>query len=263
VEVSFYALLPLWALAMRRLPRRSPRQLALTEVVPLVLIFAAAVVWNLTHTEVSRGEVVFSPGIATLPAFLDHFALGMGLAVASVGLAGSDRQPGAVRIVHRRSWLPWLVAAGAYVALCNVDRSGGVAGAVVRHELRGIVALGVLLPAVFGSTEGGAVRRLLADRRLQWVGLVSYSLYLWHPAITRKMASWDAPLGWSGFAVGAIVVCLAVAAASFYLVERPALRIGRRLAGRRGYQEPERPAAGGVDRPGATSAELAGMDRRP
>jgi peptidoglycan/LPS O-acetylase OafA/YrhL len=245
VEVSFYALLPLWALAIRRLPGRSPRQVALTEAVPLVLVFAAALVWNATQTEVSRGQVVFTPEVATLPAFLDHFALGMALAVASVGLAGRESQPLATRVVQRASWLPWVLAAGAYVALCNVDRSSGVAGGVARHELRGVVALCVLLPAVFGDTQGGAVRRLLADRRLQWVGLISYSLYLWHPAITRKiaLADWEPTLSWPGFAVAAIVVSIAVAAASFYLVERPALRIGRRLAGGRGYLEPERSPA--------------------
>jgi peptidoglycan/LPS O-acetylase OafA/YrhL len=266
IEVTFYALLPLWALAMRRLPARTERQFVVSEAVPLALIFATACAWNATQIEVSGGSVVFSPAGTTLPSFLDHFALGMGLAVASVALARRERQPPAVRIVHRAPWAPWLVAGIAYVALCNVDRSAGVAGELARHQLRGVVAFGVLLPAVFGDDRGGAVRRLLADRRLQWIGLISYSLYLWHPAITTKIAAadWDGTLlGWPGFAAAAVAVCIGVAAASFYVVERPALWIGRRLAGRGGYQEPERPPGRAVDRPGATSAELAGVDRGP
>jgi peptidoglycan/LPS O-acetylase OafA/YrhL len=264
VEISFYALLPLWALAMRRLPGRSQRQLVIGELGALALMLAVGVTWNTTQTEVHHGTIVFTPGIATLPAFLDQFAIGMALAVASVGLAGRARQPAAVRIVHRASWLPWAVAAGAFVALCNTDLSGGVGSAVARHELRGLVALGVLLPAIFGDDRGGAIRRLLADRRVQWVGLISYSLYLWHSAVLVRLVrdGWDRRLGGVGFALCGFLVCLAIAAVSFYVVERPALRVGRRLAGRGGYMEAEPASAGAVDRPGAPSVELAGADRQ-
>jgi len=263
VEVSFYALLPLWALATRALPGRSLRQLRLTELLPLALMFAAGLAWNVTQVEIHQGTLAFSPSVATLPAYLDQFAVGMALAVASVALAGRDQQPLAVRIVHRASWVPWAVAAGAFVALCNVGRGGGTGGALARHELRSVVALGVLLPAIFGDDRGGAVRRLLADRRLQWAGLISYSLYLWHPAILLQLGKdgWDHRLGGLAFAVGGAVLCLAVAAASFYVVERPALRIGRRLAGRGGYLEGEGGRPGAPDRPGAPSVELAGADR--
>jgi peptidoglycan/LPS O-acetylase OafA/YrhL len=109
--------------------------------------------------------------------------------------------------------------------------------------LRGFVALGVLLPAVFGDGEGGWVRRVLADRRLQWLGLISYSLYLWHAAIIQKLTTsgWSDRLGGVPFAAMVVPVCVAVAAVSFYLVERPALRIGRALAGRFGHRGAVRP----------------------
>ena len=262
LEVSFYVLLPLWAVAMRRLPRGSTRAFALTEAAPLVLIYGVTVVWLLTQVETAHGIVVFTPSIAVLPAFLDHFALGMGLAVASVLLLDRAPKPAAVRLVERAPWLPWLAAGALFVALCNLPQ-GTRAGETARHLMGGVVAFGILLPAVFGDDRGGAVRRLLADRRLQWVGLVSYSLYLWHPALIAELgkAGWDRKLGgWLGFSLVAGAVCLAVAAASFYAVERSALRLGRRLAGRYGYQEPESPRGAGVDHPGAPSAELAGSD---
>jgi peptidoglycan/LPS O-acetylase OafA/YrhL len=261
VEVSFYVLLPIWAFALRRVRARSERQLVVSEAVPLVLIFLVAVLWNATQTEASHGFVVFTPELATLPAFLDHFALGMGLAVASVALMGREVKPRIVRLIEEKPWVPWLFAAAVFVGLCNIQRRfGAEASEATRHHLRGLVAFGVLLPAVFGDDRGGLVRRFLADRRMQWVGLISYSLYLWHPAITQKMGThnWDDKLGWLGYTLAAIAICIAVAAVSFYVVERTGLRIGRALAGRFGYQEPETPPGGAVDEPGAPSVELAG-----
>jgi peptidoglycan/LPS O-acetylase OafA/YrhL len=230
VEVTFYALLPVWAFAMRRLPGRTERQIALTEVAPLVAIFAFAVVWNQANTQTAFGFVPIKPEIATLPAFLDQFALGMGLAVASVALAGRERRPLAVRVVESAPWLPWVAAAALWVAMCNIGGFREAGSETARHVLRGLVAFGILLPAVFGGDRGGAVRRVLADRRLRWIGLISYSLYLWHSAVIQKLASTRDDLGWVGFAILGLAASIAVAAVSFYAVERPALRLGQRLA---------------------------------
>lgn len=245
VEMTFYLFLPLWAFALSRVPVRSPRQFALTELGGLAVLFAIGVVWNLTQIEKVNGVVLFSTEVATLPRFLDHFALGMGVAVASVVLAERARQPGLVRLVERRSWLPWLAAAATFVLLCEIG-SGYASHDVepLRHELRGLVALCLLLPAVFGEGAGGAVRRLLASRALMWVGLISYSLYLWHPAIVRELVytDLDEEFGWWLPAILSAIASIVVAAISFYLVERPALRLGRRLSGRR--DDPGAPGAG-------------------
>jgi peptidoglycan/LPS O-acetylase OafA/YrhL len=166
-----------------------------------------------------------------------------------------------VRVIERAPWVPWAFAAVAYVVLCELgSRFNSADAEPFRHELRGLVALGLLLPAVFGDDRGGAIRRLLADRRLQWVGLVSYSLFIWHLPVMIKLARAGliGSLGKVGFAVAGLTVSLAVAAVSFYIVERPAIRLGRRLAGRPGYLETARPPPGSEDRPGAPSIELAG-----
>ena len=242
VEMSFYVLLPLWALVQRRLPVRSPRQFAVTEALPLLAMFAAGVAWNYTQIQSTGGIVAFTPKIATLPDYLDHFALGMGLAVASVVLASHRHQPLPVRVVVRAPWVPWLAAAAAFVVLCVIGSSiTSVDAEATRHVIRGFVALCLLLPAVFGDTESGAVRRVLADRRLQWVGLVSYSLYLWHLPIVSKLqgAGVRGAVGWVGFTVVSIAACLAVAAVSFYAVERPFQRLARRATGRSGTLEPD------------------------
>ncbi|MEA2374269.1 MAG: hypothetical protein QOD53_732 [Thermoleophilaceae bacterium] len=242
VELSFYVLLPIWAFLQRRLPVRSTRQFAVTEALPLAVIFAAGLAWNYTQIQSLNGIVVFTPKIATLPDYLDHFALGMGLAVASVVLASRKRQPLPVRVIAAAPWVPWVVAAGAFAVLCSIGSNiTSVDAEATRHVIRGFVALCILLPAVFGDQAGGAVRRLLANRRLQWVGLVSYSLYLWHLPIVSKLqgAGVRGTLGWVGFAIVGTGACLAVAAVSYYAVERPFQRLARRAKGRSGTLEPE------------------------
>ncbi|MDQ3936368.1 MAG: acyltransferase [Actinomycetota bacterium] len=242
VEMQFYVFLPVWAFLLRQLPRGSDRQFVLTEALPLVAIFAIGLLWNLTMIERTAGNLVlFSPEVAVIPRFLDHFALGMGLAVASVVLAGRERRPSAVRLVEDRPWVPWLLAGLGFVVLANLGANYISADVEpVRHELRGLIALGLLAPAVFGETRGGTVRRVLAWPPLVWVGLVSYSLYLWHPAIAQKIVytQLDENIGWVVPAMLAVVASIAVAAVSFYAIERPALRAGRTLA-RRHERRPE------------------------
>ena len=71
--------------------------------------------------------------------------------------------------------------------------------------------------------------RILEWGPLRWVGRISYSLYLWQqlflipPSSTRPLGRLhDVPIAWAA--------ALACALASYHLVERPAMALGRRLA---------------------------------
>ena len=87
---------------------------------------------------------------------------------------------------------------------------------------------------LLGEPGEGRVRKLLLSPILLWLGLVSYGFYLWSPAILEKLATAD----WSGATrtIGTIAIGLvgtaAVAAASWYLMERHAIALGRKLARR-------------------------------
>jgi peptidoglycan/LPS O-acetylase OafA/YrhL len=255
VEVTFYAMLPAWAYAIRRLGGRTGGSFAVTELVPLALLFAAGAAWKIHTLDLAPAfGHHLSPAAFTLPAYLDHFALGMALAVVSVVLAERERQPLPVRVVERASWLPWVCAAGAYVLIVKHPGplgDGGWVDYVGRHELKGLFGLALIVPAVFGMEHGGVVRRVLANPALLWVGLVSYALYLWHWAILLKLrdAGVADDLGSVAFVIVGLAAALTVSAASYYLLERYALAYGSRLARRLDGRSRDRPA--GTDQPPA------------
>jgi peptidoglycan/LPS O-acetylase OafA/YrhL len=76
-----------------------------------------------------------------------------------------------------------------------------------------------------------AAGRLLERPPVRWVGRLSYSLYIWQTIFFEQQF----PSGWLGYLqrppvnLLALVVC---ALASYYLLEKPTVALGRRLAGR-------------------------------
>ena len=82
-----------------------------------------------------------------------------------------------------------------------------------------------------------------------WVGLVSYGLYLWHLDVLKQLSEHGA--GNAAIVIGGSALALAVGAASWYVVERRSIALGRRVAGR-----PPAPREAG--RPEPTTAETVG-----
>ena len=258
-EVVFYIALPLYAaFALWALRRR--RGGAFAELALLGGVVLLSVAYKLVVVEaddLASVPVTPRPLLSSLPAYADHFAIGMGLAVVSVGVQASERSFRFVDMIERRPWLPWLVALVAFVA---VSRWIGMEGSpteemthgqyFARHALYAIVALGLLLPGVFGDPRRGWVRRLLATRALLFIGMVSYGLYLWHLAVIIQLVRWNYGSvefidPWVTWLVPSVLGGVLLGALSYYLVERPALSLKRLVPDRRG------------DQPGAVSAPAA------
>ena len=171
------------------------------------------------------------------------FALGMGLAVASVWAQLQPREPRAVRWVGSHPNLWWLLGGALYVftAIVLLDPTPTLAAPVFIEQSRylevvvvfGIIPLLLLLPAIFGHDRGGFVRSVLQHPALVWLGLISYGIFLWHFPVIRALddigaQDWLPSLMFPVFALLTFIGTVICAAASFYLIERPLMRWSRR-----------------------------------
>jgi peptidoglycan/LPS O-acetylase OafA/YrhL len=246
IELCFYAFLPLFAFAMSKLPARDERSLFRSEALVLVALVVASAAWKVAVLlNGNHHQIRVTPMLIALPAYLDQFAIGMALALLSVWLPRRARAPRVVELVDAAPWVPWLVAAVAFWAVSTQIGIGNrlfepmsVSEYLARHYLYAVVAFGLVLPAVVGTPGRGWVRHLLAFKMLAWLGLVSYGIYLWHPTVLALLAKWGfdgVPSGGVGYVLWAVVGlagAVLLAAASWYLVESPALSLKRLVPGR-------------------------------
>jgi peptidoglycan/LPS O-acetylase OafA/YrhL len=84
-----------------------------------------------------------------------------------------------------------------------------------------------MLGAVVLPVREGALLRVLDARLLGFVGVVSYSLYLWHSPILTFLHE-QVGIDYPALLPLAFVVCVPAAIASYYVIERPFLGLRRR-----------------------------------
>jgi peptidoglycan/LPS O-acetylase OafA/YrhL len=238
VEVTFYVALPLYVLASRRLLRGLKLRDWLAA--QLLLLGALSVVSIVARFGIGSSSSAWIDTSVAGSVF--WFALGMALAVISVGLEASSETIRKSRWLDLNPLLPWVGAAGVYVGLSLwlpvtpfvLDRGDQL----VAHVAFGVIALLLMLPAVFGHHAVGLPRRLLANRVVAWLGLISYGIFLWHYVVTLQLDGGGTPL--PVVLLVTLAVSVACAAASYYVVERPLLRLKyRRL---RALPRPDRRA---------------------
>ncbi len=245
VEMSFYLALPLYAaLVGRGRERQSPRRRLRRAIVGLGAMVAVSLVWRFAVLSFQHGH---GPLVATmtvwLPAELDLFALGMGLAVVSAWLHQHGAEP-AWMSGRWFPWASWLLAAAAFVGVSHLGISRQALYTktyldIARQTLYGVFSLFLLLPAVFGPQRVGLVRRVLQWWPVASLGVVSYGVYLWHQTLidqlVRHYPEWFGHrlffnVGFWGMFGEIAGAALAVATLSYFVVEKPALRAKRFFA---------------------------------
>jgi peptidoglycan/LPS O-acetylase OafA/YrhL len=234
LEASFYVALPFWALLMGRIQRgRGQRTMLRIELVGLLTISVISIVARTWSFAVTGTQTTID---VTLIGNMDWFAYGMVLALASVALAGRERQSRVVRVISDHPWLPWLLAGFFWwLDATQLGMSRSLPPIyndqrwLEEHLIFPLVGFLLALPAVFGDGRRGLPRRVLGNRLLAWFGLVSYGIFLWHQPLMPKIinAGGDSIIPSFPFVstlISVTVVSTAVAAASYYIVERPILR---------------------------------------
>lgn len=247
-EIAFYAFLPVYAWLLSRRRRAPGRQLR-AEVLGVAGLWLGAMALKAGVLALGMGDQRFGQVNTWLPFRLDEFALGMGLAVA---VAWWD---------HRGSVTPsWLRGAGATAACwaasaavfwvtstqLGLPPSPILTGpqAFAMRALYAVSAVLLVAPAVLAARSGQPARVVLGNRLAVWLGLISYGIYLWHEAFQDLYLRWTGDLVLRAPFLGMLVWTLAwsvvAGAASWYLVERPAMSWGRRAGrpGRRGRPAP-------------------------
>jgi peptidoglycan/LPS O-acetylase OafA/YrhL len=106
----------------------------------------------------------------------------------------------------------------------------------------------ILIPLLVAGTvlrPERAAARVLESAPARWVGRMSYSLYLWQQLfLVGERAALVPPMSWAQALPLNLAMTVVVAAASYYLIEKPAIRVGHRLAARwDGSRGRETPAA--------------------
>jgi peptidoglycan/LPS O-acetylase OafA/YrhL len=142
-----------------------------------------------------------------------------GMAVVLGRIAWLRRPPGFVRgpLIWAETWIAGSVV---FWLLVFDDYSRGYLAAV---------ASALLLAACVLPLRPGPVIRLLEWRVLAFIGVVSYSFYMWHLPILEQIGqtSWE-PDSFPGLLVLSLPICLPVAILSFRCIESPFLRLRRR-----------------------------------
>lgn len=240
VEILFYATVPLLAwLAARRMRRPTPMRLA----VAVLALWAVAVLMEVLLPVVEGwqigGNVLTWVWLQFM--YLSVFCPGVLLAIARTRAAAQRWRAalgwfGSPRV---RDFGPLVVL--AFVAGAYIVRRGGLTDlglAQVAEWRRQPMAIAAVIVVAMALTARGRWWALFA-RWAAPLGTISYGIYLYHWVVLRTLVDrhvypLDVP-GWAGLPakIGlAIALTLPLAALSYWLVERPAMRWAARRSAR-------------------------------
>jgi peptidoglycan/LPS O-acetylase OafA/YrhL len=255
VEVSFYVALPFinqigraLAGAHAHLERVYRVQVGLlASLAAIGLSVRALNMWVVTTAPNGAWFPLHASGYSLL-ANLDWFAVGMAFALLSASSGLGRALPNVITALARRAGWCWVIAAALFVLQAQLIGTPSVtspASALTRYVVTGLAAVTagfLVLPAAFGDQDQSAVRRFLQVKPIVYLGGISYGIYLWHWIIVQQSTQWIAngtlPDAFLARFITVFALTVAIASASFYLIERPLIRRSHRAPAPRNITQP-------------------------
>jgi len=237
VEVTLYVLVPVFAVAVRLLGRLIGRVRA--EAVASVGLVALAVGCLPAYVD-GRGVFAGAGLGRVLEPALPAAAAGMLLAVLDTVEWPEPVRARLVRLAAPAArW--WVAAAGVYVLLVGWLADGFTSPQVHNASAPGwihyqwghaLIATLLVAPLVLAPGAGGRLRAFLSQRWVVFLGVVSFSFYLWHIRVLTfvlRQGGFDHGLGWASFVgLGAFAVALVFGWLGQRYIEQPCARVAAR-----------------------------------
>jgi len=244
IEVTFYALLPFLAALLDWLAWRGTTSVAkrarrlLVGIALLGLLSYPFTVLEYHPTvEFWLGE--------TLPRLMTWYAAGMALAVLAEW-ARAEPAGGPVgrlcRTIAGSAGACWIIALSCFAIACTplTGPENLLVSTMWQVELKTalytVIAIGLIAPVALLPARPTWVSRALGNPVMSFLGRISYGIFLWqflviygffwlvhaHTVYQGVLYPWPIVLG---ILISCGAVTIAIAAASFYLLERPAQRL--------------------------------------
>lgn len=192
IEEQFYVFLPLIMLSIRRLPHN--KKIWVLSVLTLASLCASIYM--------SRS----SPDSAYYSLLTRSWELGIGGLVAIANLRVRTRLIGELLGISG--------ALAIVVAVMSFDKSTEFPGYAALLPTIGAASI-----IIAGSSNNTIITRCLSWNSVRWIGLISYSLYLWHwPVLVISRLE---GFGGRKSALIAVVICFVISWMSWRLVEQP------------------------------------------
>ncbi|MSW39171.1 MAG: acyltransferase family protein [Actinobacteria bacterium] len=238
IELAFYIVLPIYAVTLSKLLGRvsSPNRRIAWHAICLAFWYVSAVGYRYWLSTANNGPFRYQLWIF---AYLDWFALGMLLALASAWLATGGSLPQSVRDLANRTWACWTIAGMSYASIVILLDSPKMIRiplesfllTSLRYALQGFAAFFFLLPAILGGGVGTGLQ-ILGSRPMIWLGKVSFGIYLWHLIVIGWLPNFDSisstRLRFLTTLAIVLTITVTISATSYYLAERPFIELSRR-----------------------------------
>jgi peptidoglycan/LPS O-acetylase OafA/YrhL len=222
VEEQFYLVWPLVVLVVMTLGRTFVRGLRVLLVLSVLGAAGSALEMALLYSPTANITRLYFGTDTHAQSILVGAALACALTMVQLRRGNEGMAPTA-RSVAGRNLLVALGLAGfagtliltyTLVGTSAIDYQGG-------FMLSALSAAAIIIGAVCAPT--GVIARLLSLRALVWLGTISYGAYLWHYPVYVYLDAQRAHVGGLWLLAVRFAATFALAATSYYLVERPVM----------------------------------------